>query len=181
MKNLFDKGFSGDIKSLERAFEYGINLRNSLMAQNMYQILNRKDQKGNPVCIKALMFVGGLHLAEDVIMPMGRKKYQSIASHPILKNYSQTAHEILDCNNLRSPISSTENINQCDQFKSPQMTSVSIEDIFNPGKFISIGFSPSFSQIAGSQVLTSPKIQYNIMVLARVPRGEIRPACSSSK
>ena len=88
MKKLFAKGFSGDRDSLQKAFELGVNVRNSVMAQNIYQILNTKDEQGQPLCTKALMFVGGLHLAEDIVMPMGRQKYQSIASQPLLKSYS---------------------------------------------------------------------------------------------
>ena len=164
MKSLFSKGFSGDRISLQKAFELGVNVRNSIMAQNIYQILSMKDEQGKPVCVKTLMFIGGLHLAEDIVMPMGRQKYQSIASHPTLKNYSQKAHEILDCNNLSS-ISSIENLEQCNQIKSPEIHSVSIEDLFRQGDFFSITSAISASQTAGNQLLTFPKIQYNIMVL----------------
>ena len=166
MKNLFSQGFSGNKISLQKAFELGVNVRNSIMAQNIFQILTMKDQQGKSVCTKVLMFIGGLHLAEDIMMPMGRQRYQSIASHPILQNYSQAAHEILDCNNLDSN-SSTENIEQCDQFHSFEIPSVNIKNLFEEGGFISIASVISKSQTAGNQLLTSPKIQSNIMVLSQ--------------
>ena len=164
MKNLFSEGFSRDRVSLQKAFELGVNVRNSVMAQNIYQILNMKDEQGKSVCVKTLMFIGGLHLAEDIVMPMGRQKYQSIASHPTLKNSSQKAHEILDCNNLGS-MSSIENLEQCNQIRSSEIHSVNIEDLFQQGEFFSITSAISASQTAGNQLSTFPKIQYNIMVL----------------
>lgn len=171
---LFDKGFSGDRDSLKKAFDFGINVRNSVMAQNIYQILNTKDDKGKPICIKALMFLGGLHLAEDVVMPMGmgRQKYQSIASHPILKDYSQMAHEILDCDNFKS-YSSTENARQCRQFRNSRLNSVTVENLFQSGNFFSVTSVVSSSQTAGNQLLTFPKINYNIMILSKNPNTKL--------
>ena len=164
MKNLFAKGFAGDKASLEKAFDLGVNVRNSVMAQNMYQILNTKDESAQPLCGKAVMFTGGLHLAEDVVMPMGRQKYQSIASHPVLESYSQMAHEILDCNGLNFN-SSEENINQCPQAKAFGGDSIIIENLFSPKDFFEVAFMISVSQTAGNQLSTFPKIRYNIMVL----------------
>lgn len=166
MKSLFAKGFSGDMASLQKAFHLGVNIRNSIMAQNIHQVLNRRDVYGKLICAKVLMFIGGLHLAEDIVMPMGRQKYQSIASHPVLQNYSQAAHEILDCNSLDS-MNSTENREQCNQLKTSAVPLVNIEDIFQTGNFFSIASVVSTSQTAGNQLLTFPKIQCNIMVLSQ--------------
>ena len=165
MKSLFVKGFSGDIISLKEAFDLGVNVRNSVMAQNIYQILNEENEQGEALCRKSLMFIGGLHLAEDIVMPMamGRQKYQSIASQPILASYSQVAHEILDCNELGS-LSSRENMKQCYQTKAFGWDSAVVENLFVPGDFFEITSVMSFSQTAGIQLSTFPKINYNIMI-----------------
>ena len=164
MKNLFEKGFAGDITSLKKAFDLGVNVRNTVMAKNIYQILNTKDKNAKPICKKALMFVGGLHLAEDIVMPMGRTKYQSIASHPLLKNYLQVAHEILDCNKLNS-INSKENQEQCHHAKTFKEKLITMENIFSSKDLFEIAVIKSVSQTVASSLSSVPKIIYNIMIL----------------
>ena len=156
-----------DVFRWKRHYERAINDRNSLMAQNIHQVLTAEDERGKPVCTKALMFVGGLHLAEDIVMFFGRQKYQSIASHPKLRNYSQAAHTILDCDDLHATsFSSKENMEQCDQFRASEFDSVTIENLLEQGDFFSVASIVSSSQTAGRQQSTFPKINYNIMTLS---------------
>ena len=166
---LREKRLSEDRTSQQEAWELSLNVRNSVMAQNISQLLSAKDQQGGPVCVKALMFVGGLHLAEDVMMPMiGRQKYKSIASQFVLRNYSQEAHEIMDCNDpLIYYTSSKKNREQCSQFKVSGNRSVIIQNLFQPEDFFSVISFVSLSQTAVFRLSTNPKIKYNIMILSK--------------
>ena len=154
-----------DRNSWKKYLDLITNDRNSVMAENIYQILNTKDEPAQPLCRKASVFVGSKHLAEDVEEPIiGRQKYQPIASHPVLENYSQMAHVILDCNTLH-PSDSKENIDQCHQAQTFREDSIIIEDLSSPKDFFEIIFIRSLSQTAENQLSTFPKISYNIMVL----------------
>ena len=165
MGDLAKEVSSGNINSLKKFLNLAVNVRNSVMAENIHQILNTKDEPAQPLCRKSLMFVGSKHLAEDVEMPViGRQKYQSIASHPVLESYSQMAHAIFDCNTL-TPSDSKENINQCHQAKAFEEDSIIIENLFSLKDFFEITFMRSLSQTSENQLSTFPKISYNIMVL----------------
>ena len=159
IKSLFEKGLSGDRISLKKFLDLAVNFRNSVMAENIYQILNAKDERGEPLCGKVLVFVGGKHLAEgNIVTPIigGEYNYQSIASHPVLESYSQAAHKILDCN-------SEKNIKRCSQEKDFRGDSFTVENLFSPKDLFETVFMKNST--TENQSSSFPKIQYTIMVL----------------
>lgn len=111
MKSLFKLGFAGDMQSLKLAFDLGIDARNSVMAYNIKTLMDTS--LSTPAkCSKAIMFVGGLHLASKALMPMGEINYTSIAANPLLKNLQSSTLEILDCRSI-SNLRSDEDAIQC--------------------------------------------------------------------